>query len=373
MNRRQFIGASGAAAFVGLSGCLDSVLDGEFEFTATPASVATETAENRGYEKQKQEEIQIEETVTYDDREQDVSLSNWMTVYAKVGEAESSEEQEIARFVAFSTPQVDVFGQTSLNPVGQMSEEEMIEFAASRADDFADDADVDVRSIGETTVDALGEETSVAKFESTIEIDGHEVDAHLHLTELEHGDDHVIAFAAYPKATDEEENVHALVRNLEHESDGGDDGTEEGEEGDEAEDGDENEDREYEQDGDVVVEGELNGDVSTSGHVRVARGAEVEGDVEAGGRVVLEGDAEVGGSVFAGGRVEVGAGGDIDGTVDAGGAVTVGEDGEVDGDIDTDGAVTIEANGEIDGDITGATVDIADSAAVEGDVTETSE
>ena len=57
-------------------------------------------------------------------------------------------------------------------------------------------------------------------------------------------------------------------------------------------------DREYDLADDALIEGESEGDVSTSGSVRIAPGGEPGGSIEAGSDVELGADSGADGSVF---------------------------------------------------------------------------
>lgn len=122
---------------------------------------------------------------------------------------------------------------------------------------------------------------------------------------------------------------------------------------------------------DVVVDEETDENIQTEGTVRVTANVELDGNIQAGSVVELESDVEVDGNIEAGGDVFIGSDSEIDGNVEAGGNITVDSDGEIDGNVQADSAVTVGPDAEIDGNVTGASVEVADSAEIDGTITTT--
>lgn len=206
-----------------LAGCLDEVPfigNSPLEFAATPASVPASALAETGYEEIEHEEVVVTRTYEVAGQTQDVEVTNHMAEYAKeldLGPLETITGQtfEAAVFVALSTPQVTVMGQT-FNPVGEMSALELADLVQEQYDDMGSLDQVD-----ETTAPLAGESTTVGKFETEAELVTAEmsVDLTLHIAEaVAVGDDFVIAIGGYPTAMapEEQPNVFALMDAVEH-------------------------------------------------------------------------------------------------------------------------------------------------------------
>jgi hypothetical protein len=114
-----------------------------------------------------------------------------------------------------ATPAVEVAGRT-FNPVGELSDRELALRLQSQYD-----AVEDVRFAGNRTVEALGEDRTVSRFDATTTVAGTEVDLAIHVTKFRHGDDFVVAIGMYPARLDgEAAHVRTMLRGVEHPSGG---------------------------------------------------------------------------------------------------------------------------------------------------------
>lgn len=194
------------------SGCLGAVMgDGPLEFTASEGTVDDAALEETDYELVEQRSVELNRTVELEGIERDVHATNHVATYARSMELPGGETEQAAFFAVATTPQASVGGQ-AMNPVGQMSERKLVAELTERSDEFGDLEEVDSRT---TTV--LGQSTEVVKYETTVQVEGMEVDAFVHVTRVEHGDDYVVAVGAYPKQFDDEEDAFfTLLENVEH-------------------------------------------------------------------------------------------------------------------------------------------------------------
>lgn len=209
--RRKLLATVALVALVASSGCIGFLVGDEpATFEASQATVSDAALSNTDYTEAGVEEQTINETVEASGQERTVQATNWIAQYHRSIDL-GATEQEAAVFVVFSTPQVNVLGK-SLNPVGTLDNEELLEQVQSQYDGFDD-----VEKVGERNTTMLGEETEVSKFATTTRMNGMEIDVYVHLTTVEHGDDHVIALSIYPQRLDgEEERAFTLIQSIEH-------------------------------------------------------------------------------------------------------------------------------------------------------------
>lgn len=212
MNRRTFLRTTAPIAVVGVAGCVDGLMEEGLELSATQARVTDSAADSTGYEMKDQEPVEITEAVSYKGQEREVTLTNWKTTYSREFGTVSGA-QDLAQFVVYTTPTVNLFGQ-ELNPLGQMDTTGLINVLGARYGNITG-----VYSIGETTVESLGMETDVSEFEGTANIDGYPVDMKLHFSRVRHEGDFVMALGGYPEDADDRDNIHTLIENITHDVD----------------------------------------------------------------------------------------------------------------------------------------------------------
>lgn len=102
---------------------------------------------------------------------------------------------------------------------------------------------------------------------------------------------------------------------------------------------------------DIIVYDDYDGNIEADGAVLVTAGAEVEGHIQAAADVGVE------------------PGGEVDGNIEAGGDISIGRGSEIDGDVEADGRVIVGPGAEVDGNVAGASVEVADSAEIDGRIT----
>jgi hypothetical protein len=194
------------------SGCVGFLTGSEaLEFSASKATVSDQALSDTDYEKVEITEQTVNETVSGAGQEREVQVTNWMAQYDRSVELGALGSKRAAVFVALATPQVEVAGKT-FNPVGEMSNRELLEQLQSRYDSLQVGDQV-----GNDSVTALGEKRSVATFEGQASYQGSSVDVYIHVTKFKHDGDFIIAVAVYPQRLDgEQSKVYALLQGLEH-------------------------------------------------------------------------------------------------------------------------------------------------------------
>ena len=246
MKRRELIGGIGGAALVGLSGCLGAV--GLDYHEAMPGGVAPDTREETGYEQTDVEKIALKESADLFVTEAEVEAVNYLTEHEKTISFGPLIEQPAAVFFVLTTPQISILGQ-ELNPVEDMSSQELIELVEDNYDDIGN-----VRQDGDGSVTILDQETTQTRFLADANFDGHETEVYIHVSEsIQTEDSHLVTIGVHPRdlRAQEEDNVLALMEavveeidasNVEEsdEDEGGDEGDDDG--GDEGDDGDGDED-----------------------------------------------------------------------------------------------------------------------------------
>lgn len=181
------------------------------EFDASPATVTDQAQSDTGYEEENVSEQVVTREFTVADQTREVQVTNHLAQYEREVDLGPIGSQRAAVFVTFTSPEVEVLGQT-FNPIEDMSERELLAQFDSEYQNVQVGQRVDNRS---ATV--LGQSTSVEKFEGTADLAGNEVDVYIHVTKFRHEGDFVVALSIYPQRLDgEEENVRRLLDGLEH-------------------------------------------------------------------------------------------------------------------------------------------------------------
>lgn len=205
--RRLLVSAAGAAAGIGLAGCLGSE---PIEFTAEPVGVSPDARESTGYERVGVEERVVRREVEAAGQSREVVVTNYRTEYEKAVDLGPIGERRAALFTALATPQVEVLGR-EFNPVAELSTEELVERVQEGYDGIGNvehDADAEVSILGQSAVRS--------RFTAEAEFNGVAVDVYLHVTEaVKTGEDLVVTVGAHPRQlAGEEEYVVALMRGI---------------------------------------------------------------------------------------------------------------------------------------------------------------
>lgn len=212
MGHRRTVAAAALAALLVTSGCI-GFLTGEesLAFESEPVAVTDAALEETGYEEQRREELTQNRTFSAAGQEREVRVTNHLAEYARSTDT-LLDDQQVARFTAFSTPEVKIAGQGPFNPVGELSNREL----ALRLQEQYDGIE-NVRPESNRTVAALGGERRVSKFRADATLaSGQSVEVFVHVTKFRHEGDYVLAVAVHPTAADEEANVDRLIEGLDH-------------------------------------------------------------------------------------------------------------------------------------------------------------
>jgi hypothetical protein len=195
------------------SGCLGFILGDEAqEFEASPATVGDSTLSETGYQQagdQESEEMRVERTLEAGGQSRDVVAVNYISQYEKNVEF-LGQEKRAAVFIAFSTPEVEVLGET-FNPVGDMDNKELIEQVQGKYEGLSVGEEVDTRD-----ADILGSTAEVSKFEGQADLDGTTVDVYIHVGQTDHDGDIIIPIAVYPRMVEEESETFTNMSGVEH-------------------------------------------------------------------------------------------------------------------------------------------------------------
>jgi len=197
---RRAVGALTVAGVAGLAGCSGS--------TSFSAEFATTATGDTGYEQTGQREP----TMTRTFAEQEVEVTNTVTEYRKEMDLGPFGSSDIGVFAAFTTPQVEVAGQT-FNPISNMSNKELAQRFQKRFDNMSD-----VSEESEEQVDILGSARTVTKLSATVTVDGNEVPVFLLIAKFNNESDIVVPMAIFPQEREDEEgpNVRQLMNDLTH-------------------------------------------------------------------------------------------------------------------------------------------------------------
>ncbi|ELY94802.1 hypothetical protein C482_17033 [Natrialba chahannaoensis JCM 10990] len=246
LNRRTMLGGIGTASLAGLAGCLNLV--GLATHEAAPAGVDESVRSETGYEQTQIDDLVVREEVGASIATEEVVVTNYMTEHEKAVDMGPLGRQRGAVFIVLSTPQVSVLGQ-QVNPVSDMSTDELVELVASNYDDINN-----VELEEESSATVVDQTTTQSRFSAEASFDGTDIDVALHLTEaVEAGEDLLVTIGVYPRDLDwqEEENIFALmdgvVPGIDEETDedgengdGGDDTADDGDDDSDGDDGDAN-------------------------------------------------------------------------------------------------------------------------------------
>lgn len=218
MNRRQFVAAA-AVASVGVSaGCLGDLLDDVATFSAAPAIVSESAAEEAGYEYRGTTETVRLETFAGEDVEATNYISEYTrTIETPLGVLGGSGNVEAGAFAIITTPQVRLADE-DFNPVGDMTNEEIVELIQDQYENLSVE-----RSIGGRAIEALDETiVSIESYEGEATFRGEQgIDVYLDVAQPDHDGDHFVIVGVYPDDSElplesERDRVDTMIRGLEH-------------------------------------------------------------------------------------------------------------------------------------------------------------
>lgn len=220
MKRRGLLAALAASTSVAVAGCAGQ--DGSYEFDADPARVP-ESAYADAYSGQDPESYTIDREFNVTGVNAEVSATTWVARYV-------NSETQSALFVA-STPNASVAGQ-SVNPLVRADNVELIGRILDQVNQqgvgggSADVKTDDIEQRGEETRTILGEETTVAIYETTVsaEVETSEgqsgsvedIPVLLYIATVQHNDDVVALLGVHPQGIEQSGQLLSMMEAVEH-------------------------------------------------------------------------------------------------------------------------------------------------------------
>lgn len=212
MKRRKALLIIGAGTSMLTAGCVEFLTGEEsLTFEATKGTVGRQAVQETGYQEQDVSTKTIARSFSAAGQTREVEVTNWVARYERTLELGSLGEQELGVFVVLSTPQVRVMEQT-FNPVGEMSNRELLQELQSRYEGFA----VGNR-VATKLITILGNDVELEKFEGTATFQGQDIGLFIHIVTVAHEEDFVVPVAVYPKRLPgNEQKIFKLCRNIQH-------------------------------------------------------------------------------------------------------------------------------------------------------------
>ncbi|MFB6267104.1 MAG: DUF6517 family protein [Halodesulfurarchaeum sp.] len=201
-----------AAGLAATSGCLEALTgSGPLTFSSAPARVEEAVLEETGYRLSNTESPTVSREFTVAGQTRSVEVTNHVALYEKSVDLGPMGEQRAGVFGVFTTPQVDIVGQT-LNPIAELSDRDLLQRFLSRFEGL---------SVGDQqgseTVSTLGKSVTVDRYDGTATFQGQKLDIFVHLARFNHGEDIVVAVGGYPKQLPGGgEDILAMVGGLTH-------------------------------------------------------------------------------------------------------------------------------------------------------------
>jgi hypothetical protein len=212
MDSTRTLGVLALVVVVATSGCIGFVTGDEaLVYEANEASVNEDATTATGYERQLDEEIVVNRTVS--DRRIEVHNQ-----YARYEKYDDIAEETTGVLAVVSTHRVDVFGHTT-NPYANMSYAGVLANLTADYDTSFGNLG-DARFVENKTATVLGEDARVGVFATTTTFGGEEVEVKLYVTRVKHGDDVVLAIGGHPtKLPAGEQELLAMLEGIEHDTD----------------------------------------------------------------------------------------------------------------------------------------------------------
>ena len=213
MKRRDaFLTIGSAGIAMSIAGCIGFLTGSEpLELEAAQATLSDRALEETGYAEDEIRDETITRSFSAAGQEREVEVTNWVATYDRTLDLGPLGEQELAVFAVLSTPQVKVLDRT-FNPVGDMSNRELLQELQGRYSSFSVGSRVDT-----TEMTVLGEAAEIEKYEGTASFEQTDIELFIHITNVAHDSDFVIPVAVYPKRLPgESERVFRLYRGVQH-------------------------------------------------------------------------------------------------------------------------------------------------------------
>ena len=208
VNRRAFLASAGALTGTALAGCSEVNIDEPLRFESTPAYISDSVLEETGYEERDRDEIRIQRSFDVGGDDRTVTVTNQLVTYEQSVTTEVSVPEELSNsvFATVTTPSIELLGQ-ELNPVAEMSNEELIEEAG---DQFGRIENIEIS--GEAEITILGEATTRTQFSAETQLADANVDVYLHVNNpVKRDEEFVSGVGVHPQRLPAEE---AAIRKM---------------------------------------------------------------------------------------------------------------------------------------------------------------
>jgi len=212
MDRPHTAGTLALVLAVTAAGCLGVFLGTEPLGFAAEDVTASETAlEKTGYREVQDVSINQTRSFSVAGQNRTVELSNELHAYNRTGQIGDLGTVEVGRVTVFSTPVVEIAGQT-FNPVGRLSARDLAnQFSGSGNGTAA------LEFVGNRSVLSLGDRRTVSEFETAAQTGDSQLAQSFHVATFRHGSDSIVVVASHPKPVDgESDRIDTIVRSLRH-------------------------------------------------------------------------------------------------------------------------------------------------------------
>jgi hypothetical protein len=212
MVSRQHAAALGLAVLLMSSGCIGFITGSEAQtFEAEWAATSDSAASDAGYELNSTEAPTVERQFEVAGQQRTVEVVNKIATYQKTMDLGPLGERRVGVFAVVSSPAVEL-GPRTFNPIGEYSNEELVQLLASQ---YGSIDNVQTESSRNITV--LGTETEMTKFSADATFAGTDVEVFIHVTKVRDGADFVVPVGIYPaQKSGEAENVISMMEAVEH-------------------------------------------------------------------------------------------------------------------------------------------------------------
>lgn len=191
-----------ALALTGSVGCLDVFTgDESARFVAPLAPVADETLDGTRYELDSTEAVEKTRTFEVAGQSREVEVVNRISEYHKTIDIGPLGETRGAVFTTLSTPAVEVLGRT-FNPIDDMTNRDIAEESQSQYEEISIG-----REVERQTVEVIGDDVGLSKFEGEATFAGLSVDVYVHVGVAEGEETFVVVFGIYPRLLANEERT----------------------------------------------------------------------------------------------------------------------------------------------------------------------
>lgn len=201
-------------ALVVTSGCVGLVMGDGVELDGDPAAVSDDTLSDTDYAFAEYRAIHLNETVDVLGQERHINTTNHAVIYNRTSNLDQFD-QDTGGFVAISTPDVSIAGQ-SVNPAARMSNRELVEQFEGELESQIGELG-DLNEVSERTEPMLRYAANVTVFETETTIGDRNVTLYVHVTKIKHEGDLVAAIGVHPEALQQQApEISRLIQNVEH-------------------------------------------------------------------------------------------------------------------------------------------------------------